>query len=227
MGPCHLARSGRRPAPDQGATRDRVMRSPKRPEQPRCAVLAAGARDSGHLDHLVAAQRGQERGQALQGERLAAAGRPDQEQAVGSGGGDLQAAAQGGMTAQVREVGSEVSGWSGRLRRRDAARSRPLASSRSRVTWSTGITSSPPTRAAWAASPGATATPRMPHLHAASAIARAPGTGRIPPSRASSPASTYRSTHPARELPRGREERGGDRQIEARARPCAGRPARG
>ena len=94
MRPGHLPGPRRRPSADQRPPGDRVVRRPKRPAEPGAAVLAADAGDPGHLDHLVRAQRRQQRRKPLQGERLAPAGRPDQQQAVRARRGDLEAAAQ-------------------------------------------------------------------------------------------------------------------------------------
>ena len=224
MGPRHLARSRRRAAPDQRPRRDGVMRRPERAPQPRSAVLAAGAGDPGHLDHLVAAQRRQQRGQPLQRERLAlrragrsaaGCGRP-RRRSPGSG-------AAPGDRAGPRGPGRSSSGSSGGAAGGTGSIV-PSASSRSRVTWSTGITSSPPTSAAWAASPGRDGDA----THAPSAWRPPPSPGRPAPAGSRRRGRARRRARIDRAPPAAAARRrpGARRRSRDRipARPCAGRP---
>ena len=119
MGPGDLAGPRRRAASDQGSPGNRVMRRPERPPYPRPAVLPADAGDPGHLDRLVRAQRREQRRQPVQRQRLAAARRADQQEAVGARGGDLQAAAQSRMAAQILQVRQIVIGGIRAARGRD------------------------------------------------------------------------------------------------------------
>ena len=134
----HLARaaaaSRRRPAPrsrscgaGRGTARWRGQRAVRR--------AAAGARDPQHLDRLGAAEGRQDRRQAPSRERLAGAGRPDDEQAVAARRGDLQRVPQVRLAAQVGEVRANgpraVQAELGRRRRRRLApRSRAAAAAR-------------------------------------------------------------------------------------------------
>ena len=225
----HLSRAGRRPAADQRPPGDGVVRRPERPLEPRASVLPAGARDPGHLDHLVRASEAA----AATGSRCSASvlpppGRPDQQQAVRARRGDLEAAARApdgraGRRGRADRGSGGVGGSAG-----GTGSISPSASSRSRVTCSTGITSSPSTSAAWlGVARRYRDAPHAPARSAASAIARAPGTGRIAPSSASSPASDV--VDRARHAAAGRTRPAARRRSPGRspARPCGGRPARG
>ena len=215
-------------ASDQGASGDRVVRRPERPAQPRAAVLAADARDPGHLDHLV-------RGSAGAAARAAAAGRGSCPRPGGPISSRLCAPAaaisrqrrSAGWPRRSARSGRSASGAGRRLRGRHRL-DRALPSSRSRVTWSTGndLEAARPARPG-AASPGATATPRMPHSRAPSAIARAPGHG---PDRAvERELAGERVSIERRRAAAGRRPPAARRRSPGRspARPCGGRPARG
>ena len=111
----HLPRPGRRPASDQrpsarpcGAAPGTGRRSRGPPFSPQTPAIRVTSITS------FRAQRGQQGGQPLQGERLPAARRPDQQQAVRAGRGDLEAAAERGMAAQIGEVGQTGLGRSRR-----------------------------------------------------------------------------------------------------------------
>src|SRR5262249_56434926 len=91
-------------ATDERPSRDRVVRRAKRAPSARAAVLAADPRDPGDLKDFVRAQGRQQRRQALKRQRLATAGRSDQQKAVRAGRRDLEAAPEDRVTAEVGQV---------------------------------------------------------------------------------------------------------------------------
>ena len=220
MGEGDLAGSRRRAAADEPGRRDRVVRGPERPR----GQGAVGGRPPGdagdlrHLDRLVGATAGGR----IEGSRRAASDFP-------APGGPMTRAAwppaaatssprrSPGWPLQVGEVGQAGAG-----RRRGAASGAvgDLAAGEH----ATGPTSVPqrrhrqiPRRAA--ASPALAAATAIPRPRLALRPARPsrarPESGRIEPSRASSPASHQSSRARPGELARGEEDRRGDRQVEA------------
>ena len=89
------------------------------------AQAPAGAGDPRHLERLLGRQRRQDRGQPAGGQRLAGPRRPDHQQAVPAGGGDLERVAEVALAAQVGEVGG-AGPRRQRQRQRLGSRRRPL-----------------------------------------------------------------------------------------------------
>ena len=106
MGQGRLARPRRIAAADQTRRADRVMGSAERPPAQATVEPAAGARDPRDLERLDRRQRRQDRGQAGRRQRLPGPRRPDDQQAVPAGSGDLQRVAEVALPSQVGEVGS-------------------------------------------------------------------------------------------------------------------------
>ena len=165
------------------------------------------------------ASGGRIEGRRVARQRLARAGRADHQQAVPPAAATSSACRRCRLAAQVGEVRArerraERAAARGRQRLGRGSRSTSAAARSSRVS---GTTSIPPASAASGRVLGRRRRCRAgPARRAASAIASAPGTGRIEPSRASSPASAQRSSRSA-ELPGGGEQRRGDREVEPRA----------
>ena len=185
------------PPPTSARGGDRVVRGAEGPPASPGAGpgQAGGAGDPGHLDRLGALERRQDRGQPparratcprRAGRRSAGCGRRRRRPRGPCGAP--------GWPRRSREVGQRR-----RLERLGAGRRllgsgshrRPAAAGRaSREAERDDVRSRRPARPRRALAAG-TARPRSPHPWARSAIASAPGTGRIEPSSASSPASDH------------------------------------
>ena len=189
-----LAGTGRIAAADQAGRADGVVR---RAEGPVARTLSgqppAGARDPRHLERLLGCERRHDRGKPARGQGLARPGRPDHQQAVAAGRGDLEGVAQVALPAQVGEVGARPPPGRGR-----AAGARAAAA-----------TSGPrPARAGGRGS--RSGSPRC--------RPRAPPRGRSRPGRRSPP---HRAHAPPRRSPARPRRRERSRRGPAR-RPCAG-----
>ncbi len=103
-----LARPRHAAAADQGRVRDGVVRRAERPVRHQARVGRQQARhrvDRRDLQRLVERQRRQEPRQAPRQHRLARAGRPDHQQVVAAGGGDLERPPGQVLAVHVAEVG--------------------------------------------------------------------------------------------------------------------------
>ncbi len=191
----HLARPRDAPAAHEARGRDGVVRGAERaPRDQRTArVEQPGHRvDAGDLDRLVQGQRRQDAGQAAREHRLAGAGRARASASSGrrprpppapAGRPPARAPRPGRGRAPPRRppAGRAASG------RTSAGSARPSSRSTAARSVAEPRTSTPGTSAASEAFPRGTTSRRQPRRAACSAIARAPGTGRSDPSRASSP----------------------------------------
>jgi len=106
--------AGARAPADEARGRDRVVRRPKRPfgGDPSGAD-ARDAVDAGDLDRLVERRRRKDAREAAGQHRLPHPGRPDHQQVVPAGRGDLERAARVRLPADVGEVGARRAGRRG------------------------------------------------------------------------------------------------------------------
>ena len=221
------------PPPTQAGDRDRVMRRPERTHAggERVERPPAGARDPHRLDRLRRVERRQHRRQPPRRHRLPCPGRPHHDQAVPAGGGELQRA---GRPSVARAARRGPAGPTPRAppSRGEAARAAPAPPSvPSAVSWFRLSHRDRPAGRGQARPPprprAGTTNPRASARAAASAIGRIPGTLRIEPSSASSPASV----EPGEAFPRAaaRRRRGSPPRSRGRSQgpPCAGPPERG
>ena len=177
-------------------------------------------------------------------ERLAGARRPEQQQRVTAGEGDLERAPRDRLPAHVDEVDRRLigRGWRGsppRPRRSparsraaaavaaDASRAAPAASSAASATSAAGSASMPGRQPGLPDGLGRDDDPRArPVAASARHIGRIPGTRRTSPPSPSSPISASAAgTGP--QLLRAEQDPERDREVQRRARPCAAPPARG
>ena len=102
-----LARPCMRTSADDGAGGRGVVRRAKRAPAvfTRLEAAAAGRRNGGHVQRLVAFERRQQSRQPLRQHALAGARRPDEQQAVCARRGDQQCALGRGLAAHVGEIG--------------------------------------------------------------------------------------------------------------------------
>ena len=165
-------------------------------------------------------ERRQDAGQAARQHRLARAGRPDEQQVVAAGGGDLERAPRERLAAHVGEVGvacsaaarGRGSGGATRPRRRVAA-ARATASASVRDRHDVAGRRPPPPRRRW---PPAAAAPATPRAAQADRDRQHAARRQHAPSSESSPTTAMSST--SRRGDDARARRGspsGDRQVEA------------
>ena len=106
-----------RPAADQRGVRDRVMRRAKRPLDDR-ARAPGGSRPATEWTAVTSSASSKVSGGRIPATRRAiivfpGAGRPDEQEIVAAGGGDLERAAREQLAADVREVGRWRRRWAG------------------------------------------------------------------------------------------------------------------
>ena len=193
------------------------------PEQPGDRV------ELGRLERLFARELRQDRREPPRQHRLARAGRADHEQVVTARRGDLERPPRLRLAAHLGEVD-----------RRPLRRPRSRSARRRRAPRSRGGTR--PRRRAWRApttrsdldlgrldarSPRARRRRSSPARAAAIATERIPGVGSSSPLSDSSPANAKPTTARRGHLRGGGEHAHRDREVEARAPPSAGSPARG
>ena len=233
VGEARLARRRRRAAADQPGRRDRVVRRAERPLGARARRRRAGRRRCGCASPRAPPSRVS--GGRIDGSRRASIvlpvpGGPDEQQVVPAGGRDLSARIGAGVAAHVAQVRRR------RRRRRASARAaRRRAAARLAAQDRRGARAGRPP--AITASPSTSAASRR--AFARDDQARRGRRGARPPRRrALRGTAAARRRARARRRPRGVERSGGtwplaartpqgERQVEARARPCAGRRARG
>src|SRR5579885_441482 len=107
----HLAGARpRAPTEDRGCRHGMMRRSERRdPDEPGPARKRSGDRvDAGDLERGGVVERRQDAREAAGEHRLARPGRPDEEQVVGTGCGDLEGAAGPLLTAHVGQVGNRL-----------------------------------------------------------------------------------------------------------------------
>ncbi len=116
-----LSRPRRGAAPtEQPGRRDGVVRRAKRPAGDHRTITehAGGAVDARDVQRLGERERRQQRGEPPRKHGLACAGRADEQQVVATGGGDLEGAFHGLLSADFREVERALRRDVGSVRRR-------------------------------------------------------------------------------------------------------------
>ena len=201
-------------AADERGRRRGVVRRAERPRRaqtvPRIGMPGGGV-DARDLERLVGVERRQDRRQPAGEHRLAGARRPDEQQVVPAGGGDLERAARATASPRTsaRSTGSSSRSRLGALGAADRRRLRPRprpsgtraarASERADAHVARRARARPRRRSA-----AGTIDRARPGGASASTSASVPGTGRTEPSRPSSPSTPTLVEHAGRELVRRR-----------------------